>query len=246
MIAIFKREFASYFTSPLGYVILAIYGFLSALFTLLFYYDTGYSYSISDAIAPMLYFALFIIPPITMRSFTEEKRQHTDQALLTAPVNIMDIVMGKYLSAFCVYLMCTLSYFVYVLFTMIIVKGAAVEWGILTTCWLGVLLLGAAMLALNLFYSSLTQSQILAVVIGMGTGLFVMLYDMFIYAVEASVNSLLKIDYEVFILDKISITSHYTNFVSGILNPADVVFFLSIIALFLFLTGRVFDKKRWA
>ena len=57
---------------------------------------------------------------------------------------------------------------------------------------------------------------------------------------------LLKIDYEVFILDKISITSHYTNFVSGILNPADVVFFLSIIALFLFLTGRVFDKKRWA
>ncbi|MDO5123199.1 MAG: ABC transporter permease [Eubacteriales bacterium] len=246
MKAIFKRELASYFNSPLGYVILAIFAFLSGLFTLLYYYSTGYSYSIADAIAPMLYFALFIIPPITMRSFTEEKRQHTDQALLTAPVNIMDIVLGKYLSALVVYLACTLFYVVYALFTAVIIPNAAIEWGVLFTCLLGIIFLGAAMLAVNIFYSSLTASQILAVVIGMGTGLFVILYDTLVYALESAINSIFSSDYSAALLPELSITGHYTNFISGVLNPADIVFFLSFVALFLFFTGRVLDRKRWA
>lgn len=246
MKAIFKREFASYFTSPLGYIILAIYGFLSGLFILISYYDTGYSYAIADGIAPMMNFALFIIPPITMKSFTDEKRQHTDQALLTAPVSLWDIVLGKFFSAFALYAICTLYYFVYVLFTLMFIPSPAIEWGVLFTCWLGIVLLGAAMLAVNLFYSSLTASQILAVVVGMGTGLFIMLYDVIIFTVANSISSMFKIDYQIVVLDKLSVTSHFTNFVSGVLNPADIVFFVSFALVFLFFTNRVLDKKRWS
>ncbi len=246
MKAIFKREFASYFTSPLGYVMLAIYGFLSGIFTLIYYYGSGFGYGIAAAVAPMLYFAFFVIPPITMKSFTDEKRYHTDQALLTAPVKLVDIVLGKYLSAFLLYILCTLFYFVYTLFTLMIIPGAAVEWGMLFTGWLGMVLLGAAMLSINLLYSALTDSQILAVVIGLGTGLFIMLYDTLMEYLQSALSTMFSVDYEMVILDKLSITGHYRSFTSGILNPVDIVFFLSFIVLFLFLCDRVLDKKRWA
>ncbi|MBQ9742367.1 MAG: ABC transporter permease subunit [Ruminococcus sp.] len=246
MFAIFKREFASYFTSPLGYIVLAIYVFFSALFTMLMYYGTGYSYSIADAIAPMLYFALFIIPPITMRSFTEDKKNRTDQLLLTAPVKVSSVVFGKYLSAFALYLICCMSYVLYVLVTFLIVPDAVVEWGVMASALIGLVLLGGAMLAINLLYSSLTESQILAVVIGMGTGLLVMIYDNIVMSVESVISQMTSSDYSAVVLDKLSVTAHYQNFISGVISPANFVFFLTWIGLFLFLTMRVLDKKRWA
>ena len=246
MLAIFKREFCSYFTSPLGYIVIAIYVFLSSLFTSVFYLDTGYSYAIADAIAPMMYFALFIIPPITMRSFTEEKRQHTDRLILTSPVSLTGVVAGKFLSAFALYFICCLSYIIYAFATVIIVQDAAVEWGLLLTGFLGTVFLGFAMIAVNIFISTLTESQMTAMVLGMGVGLFVYIYDVLLYSLQSALSSILNKEYTLKILDKISITDHYINFVSGVVSVADLVFFLSIGVLFMFLSGRVLDRKRWA
>ncbi len=246
MLAIFKREFCSYFTSPLGYIVIAIYVFLSSLFTSVFYLDTGYSYAIADAIAPMMYFALFIIPPITMRSFTEEKRQHTDRLILTSPVSLTGVVAGKFLSAFALYFICCLSYILYAFATVIIVQDAAVEWGLLLTGFLGTVFLGFAMIAVNIFISTLTESQMTAMVLGMGVGLFVYIYDVLLYSLQSALSSILNKEYTLKILDKISITDHYINFVSGVVSLADLVFFLSIGVLFMFLSGRVLDRKRWA
>ncbi len=246
MIAIFKREFASYFTSPLGYIVIAIYVFLSSLFTSVFFLDTGYSYAIADAIAPMMYFALFIIPPITMRSFTEEKRQHTDRLILTSPVNLASVVFGKFLSAFALYFICTLSYIVYAVAISIIVKGAAIEWGLLFTGFMGNVLLGVAMISLNLFVSTLTESQMTAMVVGMGAGLFIYIYDVLIYSLQSALSSIFNKEYTLRILDKLSVTDHYINFVSGVFSLSDAVFFLSLGVLFMFLSMRVLDRKRWA
>lgn len=245
MKAIFKREFASYFNSALGYIIIGLYLLLSGFFFWMVCFRSSYN-SVGTVINYMLYVVFFLIPLITMKSFSEEMRQRTDQALLTAPVKLTDIVMGKYLSALALYTICNCAYFVYALVILILIPDATMDWGILMSGWLGIMLLGAALLAVNLFYSSLTEYQIIAAVIGMGTGLVLMLYDSIVAALQDFIGNLFSVDYKFVVLDKLSVTGHYQNFVSGVLNPADYVFFLSFVALFLFLTVRVLDKKRYA
>lgn len=243
--AIFKRDFCSYFTSTLGYIVIALYMLLSGFFFWLICYFSAYN-SLVDVINNMLYVVFFLIPLITMRSFAEEKRQRTDQALLTAPVKLWEIVLGKYLSALALYTICNLVYFFYAFVMLISISGVTIQWGLLISGWLGIMLLGAALLSVNLFYSSLTEYQIIAAVIGMGTGLVLMLYDSIINAILSFINTLFSASYELVVLDKLSLTSHYMNFVKGVINPADIVFYLSWVALFMFLTVRVLDKKRWA
>lgn len=244
MVAIFKRDFASYFTSTLGYIVIGMYLMLSGFFFWMVCYLSSYN-SIVDVINNMLYVVFFLVPLITMRSFAEEKRQRTDQALLTAPVKLWEIVLGKYLSAAVLYAICNLVYFFYA-FILMITTGATIQWGLLVSGWLGSMLLGMALLAINLFYSSLTEYQIIAAVIGLGTGLVLMLYDSILSALQNFIYTLFSVEYEFIVLDKISLTSHYGNLVSGIINPADIVFYLSWIGLFLFLTGRILDRKRFA
>lgn len=245
MWAIFKREFSSYFNSALGYIIIGLYLLLSGFFFWMVCFLSSYN-SIVTVINYMLYVVFFLIPLITMKSFSEEMRQRTDQALLTAPVKLWEIVLGKYLSAVALYTICNCAYFVYALVILITVPDVTIDFGMLMSGWLGIMLIGAALLAINLFYSSLTEYQIIAAVIGLGTGLVLMLYDSILAAVQNFINTLFSVEYQFIILDKISVTAHYQNFVSGILNPADYVFFLSFVVLFLFLTVRVLDKKRYA
>lgn len=245
MLAIFKRDFSSYFTSALGYIVLALYTLLSAFFFWLVCFMSASS-GIVNVINYMLYVVFFLIPLITMRSFSEEKRQRTEQALLTAPVRLVEVVLGKYLSALALYAICNVVFFVYAVVLVIVVPDAAVQWGVLISGYLGIMLLGAALLAINVFYSSLTEYQIIAAVVGLATGLLFMLYDSIISALENFIGTLFSFDCRFVVLDKLSVTAHYQNFVSGLLNPADYVYFLSFTALFLFLTVRVLDRKRWA
>lgn len=245
MLAIFKRDFSSYFTSALGYIVIALYTLLSAFFYWLVCFMNANS-GIVYVINYMLYVVFFLIPLITMRSFSEEKRQRTEQALLTAPVRLVEVVLGKYLSTLALYAICNVVFFVYAAVLVIVVPDAGVQWGVLISGYLGIMLLGAALLAVNIFFSSLTEYQIIAAVIGLATGLLFMLYDSIISALESFIGTLFSFDCQFVVLDKLSVTSHYQNFVSGLLNPADYVYFLSLTALFLFLTIRVLDRKRWA
>lgn len=245
MKAIFKRDFSSYFTSTLGYIILGLYLMLSGFFFWLICYLSSYN-SLVDVINSMLYVVFFLVPLITMRSFAEEKRQRTDQALLTAPVKLWEVVCGKYLSALLLYVLCNMVYFLYALVLLITIPDITIAWGQIILGWMGSILLGAALLAVNLFYSSLTEYQIIAAVIGLGTGLFCMIYDSVLSALQNFIYTLFNASYEFVVLDKISLMSHYNNLVSGVFNPADIVFYLSFAGLFLFLTNRVLDKKRWA
>lgn len=244
MLAIFKKELSSYFNSTLGYIILALYLLFSGFFFWMICFNGGAN-ALVNVINYMLYVVFFLVPLITMKSFAEEKRQHTDQALLTAPVGLWEIVLGKYLSALALYVMCNMVFIIYAL-VMVAVLGAAIPWGHLFAAILGIILLGAALLSTNLLFSSLTEHQIIAAVVGIAVGLVIMLYDSIVAAVENFINTLFSSSYETVVLDKLSMTAHYQNFISGVLSPVDFIFFLSWIALFLFLTNRVLDRKRWA
>ena len=234
MSAIIKRELNSYFNSAIGYIVLAVFYFFSGLFFYM-YCLLSNTASMSYLFLSMLMIVLLTIPIITMRSFSEEKKQKTDQALLTAPVSLPEIVMGKFLGAFLLYCLCNAIYIVYAL---IIACYASPDWAVLMSTLLGMLLMGGALIAIDLFISALTESQIIVAVISIGVGLFIYMID--------SLSSLLSVEWLTTILHNISFDAHFTNFINGIINLTSVLFFVSVIAIFLFLCVRVFEKRRWS
>lgn len=234
MSAIFKRELSAYFNSATAYVVFAVFFFFSGLF-FNFYCISANSSSLSYVFANMFYIILFIIPLITMKSFAEEKRQKSDQALLTAPASLTEIVLGKFLSASVLYALCCCIFLVY---AVIISFFASPQWSVILCTFIGILLLGGSMIAINVFISVLTESMVIAAVFGMGVGLVISMTNYLV--------SLISIDWISNIINKINFLSYYENFTYGVLSIVDVVFFLSVTALFLFFTVRALEKRRWS
>ena len=234
MTAIIKRELSSYFNSAIGYIVLAVFTFFSGLFFYMYCLMSNTT-SMSYVFLSMLMIVLLVIPIITMRSFSEERKQKTDQALLTAPVSLTEMVLGKFLGAFLLYCICNAVYLIYI---MILACYASPDWAVFLTTMLGMLLMGGALIAIDLFISTLTESQVIAAVISIGVGLLIYMLD--------SLSNLISAEWFTSILHNISFDAHFTNFINGIINLPSVVFFLSVIAIFLFLCVRVFEKRRWS
>lgn len=234
MVAILKRELSSYFNSAVAYVVMAVYFLFSGIFFSLICVENDTA-NLSYVYGNMFVIILFVIPIITMKSFSEEKRQRTDQALLTSPTSLFEIVMGKFLGAFSLFGICSLIFMVYAL---VISFFTSPDWSVVICTFLGLLLLGAALIAINVFISVLTESMIISAVAGMGIGLFIYLLSNF--------TSSISIDWIATALSKIDFLTYYTNFTYGMLNITDIVFFLSVAGLFLFFTSRVLEKRRWS
>ena len=234
MTAIIKRELSSYFNSAIGYIVLAVFTFFSGLFFYMYCLMSNTT-SMSYVFLSMLMIVLLVIPIITMRSFSEERKQKTDQALLTAPVSLTEMVLGKFLGAFLLYCICNAVYLIYI---VILACYASPDWAVFLTTMLGMLLMGGALIAIDLFISTLTESQVIAAVISIGVGLLIYMLD--------SLSNLISAEWFTSILHNISFDAHFTNFINGIINLPSVVFFLSVIAIFLFLCVRVFEKRRWS
>ena len=234
MLAILKRELSAYFNSAIGYIVLAVFYFFSGMYFYLYclYYGTA---SLTPVFANMFMIILFLIPIITMKSFSEEKRQKTDQALLTAPINLFEVVMGKFLGAFTLYALCVS---IFLLYTLVICFFTTPDWAVILCTILGMLLLGGSLIAIDIFVSALTESQVIAAIVGIAVGLFIYMID--------SLASLTQSQFIINILSMVSFNTNFNNFTYGILNFSNVVFFLSVIAIFIFLTIRVFEKKRWS
>ena len=232
--AILKRELGAYFSSATAYVVMAVYFFFSGLF-FNFYVFSQNSTNLTYVFNNMFYIIMFLIPIITMKTFAEEKKQKSDQALLTSPCSLTEIVLGKFLGAFVMYTLCTCIFLVY---AIVISFFAQPQWSVILCTFLGTLLLSGSMIAINVFISVLTESQVVAAVLGMGVGLIISMMSYFV--------SLVSIEWIKTVLEKISFMSYYENFTYGILSITDVVFFLSVIALFLFFTVRALEKRRWS
>ncbi len=234
MRAITKRELKSYFTSPIGYVcvamILALYGYY--FFQVLMLRSSSY---ISSVYATMFIWSMMIIPIITMRSFSEEMRNRTDQALLTAPVGVTSIVAGKFLAALAVYTIAMVGTLIPV---AVIGLFSAPEWALVFGNFFGSLLYGAAMISIGIFISSLTQSQIVAAIGTFGISILLLVVD--------QLTSLVSNAVAVKLIGWLSFNTRYQPFTKGIFDLSSIVFFLSVIAVFIFLTARKLESRRWS
>ena len=234
MRAITKRELKSYFTSPIGYVcvamILALYGYY--FFQVLMLRSSSY---ISSVYATMFIWSMMIIPIITMRSFSEEMRNRTDQALLTAPVGVTSIVAGKFLAALAVYAIAMVGTLIPV---AVIGLFSAPEWALVFGNFFGSLLYGAAMISIGIFISSLTQSQIGAAIGTFGISILLLVVD--------QLTSLVSNAVAVKLIGWLSFNTRYQPFTKGIFDLSSIVFFLSVIAVFIFLTARKLESRRWS
>ncbi|MBQ9861357.1 MAG: ABC transporter permease subunit [Clostridia bacterium] len=235
MSAIFKREFKTYFTSPIGYVVLAmIYG-LSGYYFFMYNLANGYadlSYVFSSV---MTFLVLLVLPVLTMRLMSDDKRQKTDQALLTAPVSLTGIVLGKFFAAL---LLFAIGISIMLVFAVIIAVKVTPDWLVIFGNFIGLLLLGAMLIAIGLLISCLTESQFVA---ALGTFL-----ASFALLMVDSIGSMLSSStLVVTITDFLSISKRYSTFTSGLMQYDDIIFFVSMTALFLFVTVRVLDRKRW-
>lgn len=234
MVAILKRELSSYFNSAVAYVVMAVYFLFSGLFFSMICIENDTS-SLSYVFGNMFIIILFIIPIITMKSFSEEKRQRTDQALLTSSTSLFEIVMGKFLGALVLFAICSL---IFVVYALVISFFTSPDWAVVLCTVLGLLLLGSALIAIDIFISVLTESMIISAVAGMGVGLLIYMLS--------NLSSNITVDWIATIVKKIDFLTYYTNFTYGMLNLTDIIFFLSVTGLFLFFTARVLEKRRWS
>jgi len=234
MSAIFRREFRAYFTSPVGFVVIAIV-FLFTGFFFTTYNIYSLSPDLSYVFSSLFPVALIILPILTMRLFSDEKHMKTDQVLLTSPVSIGGIIIGKFLAAFLVF---ALSLILMMVFAMIIAFQVMPDWLVIIGNYLGILLVGGLVISIGLLISSITESQLIAAIGTLAISLILLLMD--------GLASLLNFSLLIIIANFISISQRYSSFTSGIIAYDDIIFFLSMQALFLFLTARVLDKKRWS
>ncbi|HHW45726.1 MAG TPA: ABC transporter [Clostridiales bacterium] len=233
MLAIFKREIRAYFVSPIGYVVIVLFLLFSGYF-FSFQYSLG-SPDLSFVFSQMFSIVLFVIPILTMRLMSEDKRLKVDQALLTAPIRLSSIVLGKFFAAMVVFL---IGFSGTLVFQLIISAYVSPNWIVYFGNLLGILLLGSALISIGIFVSSLTESQMVAAVASFAISLFVMLLDTFAEIINISIVKK--------IADWVSFLGRYEAFTNGIFDYSNVVFFLSFAAVFLFLTVRMLEKKRWA
>ncbi len=235
MLAIFKREFTSYFTSPMGYVFLAVFYFFSGMyFSMILKYNTT---DITYVFSYLFEVLMFIIPLLCMRLMSEEKKQKTDQLLITSPVSITGLVIGKFLAALAIY---GIALAVTIVYAIILSFFASPEWAVVIGNIFGSLIMGAAMIAICLLISACTESQIIAAIGGLAAMLFLWMIESVASLLPDSVSWLGNV------LTQLSFSSRYDNFCSGILNISDVLFYISAIVIFLFFDVRIIEKRRWS
>ena len=234
MLAIFKREMRSYFTGVIGYVFLVLF---LAVGGILFCYTTLYSMSsaTSSYFLLMLLFSAVVLPLLTMKSFSEERKLKTEQLLLTAPVSIPSMVLGKFLASYVIFAGALVFNSLYFL---VLLPYAQVKIAPLIGSLIALLLVGLVFIAIGLFVSSLTENQLTAAI---GTIAIII-----VLLAIGLVNSLIPSNYAIrFVFDAISIFTRFQNFTNGIFDVASFVYYISVAAVFLYLTMRIYDRRRY-
>lgn len=254
VLSIAGREIRSYFVSPIGYVVLTgflllggwfFFNLLSRFSYLLQLYssfqrspDALERLNLNDfVIAPLLHnlsiVLVILIPVITMRAFADEKRAGTFELLLTSPLRIGEIIAGKFLGALVfVAVMIGLTG----VYPLVMVAYGNPEVGVILSGYLGLLLLGTAFLSVGLLTSSLTENQIIAAV-----SCLVVLLLLYVIAWPAETASAPLGS----VLRYLSLTEHYSELVKGVVDTKDLIYFLSVIFVSLFLTHRSVESLRW-
>ncbi len=243
MLSIFIKEVNAFFSSLIGYIAVGV--FLVILGLVLFVFpDTSileYRYATLDQlfdIAPLIF--MFLIPAITMRLFAEENQEGTIELLVTKPVKELSIIWGKYLAAMLVVafsILPTLIYY-YTIYQLGAQKGN-LDSGAILGSYIGLVFLAGCFVAIGLFASSISQNQIVAFVLA--TFLCFLLYYGFFFFSKLPVF-VGKVDD---IIQMIGIDYHYSSISRGVLDTRDLIYFISVIGLFIMLTLLSLEKRKW-
>ena len=234
MSAIYKRDLRAYFTSPVGYVFIAAFLFVMNLVFFLMNMLTGEN-RLTTCYTIMLYAMMILVPILTMRTFSEDYKQKTDQLLLTSPVRPVGIVMGKFLAAYTVFVITLALMLVQVI---IIAAMSTPNAAIIIGNYIALLSAAAVYISIGCFVSSLTENQLVANIATLAINVTLFLLD---YAYD-----LVNVGWIKQILYWISIYRRFNTFYVGVFSVADFVYYLCVSAVFLFLTVRVLEKKRWS
>ncbi len=229
---ILKKELRVYFVSPLAYVFLGVFLFLSGLFFYLGIVLTGEA-SLRVMLGNLAISLIFILPMLTMRHFAEEQRAGTFELLMTAPISLASLIVGKWLASV---VMCALMLLGTLLFPVILDYYGDPDWAVVATSYLGLLLCCGSFCAAGLFASSLTNDQVAA-----GMGGIVLLLPFWLIG---NASALVSEDWAP-MLEKLAMLTHLRSFTKGILDSADVVYFAGFTFVFLFLTFRTLESRRW-
>lgn len=251
VLAILGRELRAYFASPIVYVLATIF----LLITGAFFYLTIYSYAEASVRAAGQPFAatylnsteivfrplfaniwvimLLMMPLLTMRLFAEERRLGTIELLFSYPVRDGDVILGKLLAVFAVFAFMIGLTFAYPAYLAAV---GSVEWGPVVSGYLGIACLGLALFAWGMFFSTLTENQIVAALIGFGFALLAFILN---WLADATTGRAAQV------LEYLSIQQHLQSFARGTLDTRDIVYYVIVTALGLFLTWRSLESRRW-
>ena len=231
-IAICSREFRAYFNSPVAYFVIAIFlVMVGILFFIPFF--TQDRVSMRDFFALVPFLLVFFAPAITMRLIAEERRSGTIEMLITMPIRDGEVILGKFFAAvglFVVALILTLPY------AISISQFGNLDWGPVMGGYFGLVLLGAAYLALGLLASSWTENQIISFVIALFLSMFLLMVDRFIQFLPTGIAQ---------VVDYLSFGAHIRNASRGVIDSRDIVYFLSFTALALLMAFRSLESRRW-
>ncbi len=255
MFAIYKKEMRSYFINPIGYVYIGVFLVFSALLAC---YTTliKQSYSTANYFTYMIFAFIILIPLLTMRLFAEERKLRTEQLLLTAPVTITGMVMGKYLAALTMYVGSLLVSCVNFIPIYVIAaeeragaQSSTAHIGPITAQLVGsliaIILLGAAFIAIGTLISSLTENQLSAAVITIGVICAMVMLNLLNNIKDSSGEQIIRSYAVRAVINWVSVLSRYYNFSYGIFDFTALLYYLSLTFVFLFLTIRVYEKRRW-
>ncbi|MGB4205672.1 MAG: gliding motility-associated ABC transporter permease subunit GldF [Bacteroidales bacterium] len=243
MLELLKKEISGFLSSLIGYVVIIVFLLINGLFLWVFplqfnVLDYGYA-SLENffILSPILF--LFLIPAITMRMFAEEKRSGTIEMLMTKPLTDLQIIFSKFLAGVLlvvIALLPTLIYF-YSVYYLGLPKGnidIGGTWG----SYIGLIFLGSAFVAIGMFCSSVTDNQIVSFIISVFLCGFVYIGFEFIYSLALFGN------FDLFI-QTLGINAHYTSMSRGVIDTRDVLYFISLIGLFILLTKISLESRKW-
>ena len=233
MKAIFQREVSSYFNSLIGYIFLT--AFFAASGVLFSISSLQYGSTDMTSMYYILFFVLLVLIPIlTMRTLSEDKRQKTDQCLLTAPISLTSLVLGKFLAAVLIYAIGVCMTLVY---AVVISFFGVVAWLEVLGNVVGLLLVGMAFIAVGMLISSLTENQVIAAVGGFAC--------MLAFFLVSQIAAIIPVEWIANIFRGLSFSDRYYSFTYGIFDFSNVLFFISATVVFLFLSIRVLERSRW-
>jgi len=229
-IAVFKKDFKSLFFSPLAYIVIAAFLFLNSYFAINWMREA----SMRDVFGLTITLLVFMMPVITMRAFADEFRNGTDELLMTSPLEPYQIVFGKFLA-----IMGMLSVIILLTLQYVVIIGVygSPDWGPVFTGYAGLFLVTAALASVGVFVSSLTRNHMIA-------GVLTFAAMLFLIAIQ-QLSNVLTVYSADRVLQSLDVLNHFSDFEKGVLDSTHFVFYAAFISVFLFLTVRRIEARRY-